>query len=214
MSTHVIATNIHNFGYYIYIGISVVTYINISKYLLNNKRTSISYIKYGAALMILAAIGCIAFLLFADWKTLFTNDVAVMSLLTALLPFLVCYMALDSLQVFVSAVSRSLGEHHSAFRHFVISFFVFGQPLCFFLKASRPEGGIKNIWISMLTANLIYVLWQGSILLKVDLKTAARKIEDELDEEESTRDSFMEVYYPELLLEYNIKSSHEASDQI
>ena len=176
ISTHVIATNVHNFGYYIYIGISVVTYINISKYLLNNRRTSVNYLKYGAAFMVIAAITCVSFLLFVNWKSLFTNDEGVMDHIAILTPFLVCYMVLDGIQVFLSSVSRSLGEHHSAFKHFVISFFAVGQPLCYLLRLVQPDQGLKNVWMSMIVSAVLYNVWQGSVLMKIDWKSAARRL--------------------------------------
>lgn len=79
-------------------------------------------------------------------------------------------MILDCIQAFISSVSRAVGEHHSAFRHFIISFFLIGQPLCLFLKFTVPQQGLINIWISMIICVLVYNLWQGKILLNIDLK--------------------------------------------
>jgi uncharacterized membrane protein len=70
----VIASNIHSFGYFAYIGISVVTYLNVSKYLLNDKKRSIKYLKYGASLLIGTSVLSLLFLMFAPWRTIFTSD--------------------------------------------------------------------------------------------------------------------------------------------
>lgn len=177
ISSHIIATNIHNFGYYFYIGISVVTYLNVSKYLLNNKKVSIQYIKYGAGFLTIAVFCSFIFLVFAPWTGIFTKDDGVIGHLTTLTPFLVVYMILDSVQTLISSVSRAVGEHYTAFKHFIISFFFVGQPLCFFLKFALPGQGLTNIWISMIMSIMVYNLWQGKLLWSIDLKEAARKME-------------------------------------
>ena len=60
----------------------------------------------------------------------------------------------------------------------------------------------------MIVSVLIYNIWQGSLLLRINLKEAARKIEEEMDEEESSRESFIEVHYPEYVREHSTKTYH------
>lgn len=138
ISTHIIASSIHNIGYVIYIGIGVAAHLNISKYLLNNKKTSIKYMKCGAAFLISAAILFYIFLIFVPWRGVFTNNSEVVEHLLYLTPFIVIYMIVDCVQVFVSAVSRSLGEHPAAFRKYLICVLLIGQPLCVLLKGCMP----------------------------------------------------------------------------
>lgn len=159
----------------------MVTYLNVSKHLLNNKKLSVSYLKYGAIFMGFMALGSLLFLVFVPWKGVFTNESGVIEHLIILTPFLIAFMILDCIQAFVSSISRSLGEHSSAFKHYMISFFLIGQPICFFLKSFVPSNGIINIWLSMIISVLIYNIWQGSFLLRINLKEAARRIEDEMD---------------------------------
>ena len=109
VSTHIIAVNVHNFGYFVYIGVSMVTYLNVSKHLLNNKRLSVRYIKYGGVLMAGTAVVSFLFLAFAPWRPVFTNDPGVIQHLITLTPFLIVFMILDCIQAFISSLSRSLG---------------------------------------------------------------------------------------------------------
>lgn len=41
ISTHIIGTNMHNIGYFIFTGVSVVTYLKVAKYLVQYRRKSI-----------------------------------------------------------------------------------------------------------------------------------------------------------------------------
>jgi Na+-driven multidrug efflux pump len=89
------------------------------------------------------------------------------------------FTTLDCLQVFLSSISRAVGKHKEAFSHFVVSYFLIGEPFCFLLKWIAPGYGLKNVWISMILSVLLYNIWQGRTLLKVDLEVASKLIAQE-----------------------------------
>lgn len=175
------------------------------RHLLNNKRLSIGYVKYGGALLVVWGIVWFLGLVLVPWQGVFSKDEDVISVLNTTTPFLIAFTVLSSIQSFVSSLSRTLGEHLSSSKHYLISL-IAGQSLCFLLKSMTLVNGINNIWISLIVSVLIYNLWQGILLLRLDLKESAIKIEDEIDEEDSRRESFIEVHFPEFMREHSTKS--------
>jgi hypothetical protein len=93
--------------------------------------------------------------------------------------------------------------------HFLISYFLIGEPLCFILKWAFPEMGVRNVWISMVVGVLLYDIWQGRTLMKVDLEVAAKIIAQEAREQEEENRHFMEAFYPEFVSEKSYKSCQE-----
>jgi len=77
ISSHIIATNMHNIGYFIFTGISVVTYLKVSKHIINHHRKSIESIKNGAIILLVIAVLFLFAILYAPWRHMFTNEDAV-----------------------------------------------------------------------------------------------------------------------------------------
>jgi Na+-driven multidrug efflux pump len=73
ISSHIIATNMHNIGYFIFTGISVVTYLKVSKYIINHHRKSIEYVKSGAIILLVIAVVFLFAVVYAPWRHMFTN---------------------------------------------------------------------------------------------------------------------------------------------
>lgn len=176
ISSHIIATNMHNIGYFIFTGISVVTYLKVGKYIVNYRRRCVEYIKNGALILLVVLLVFLLGMIYAPWRQTFTSEASVTDCLTGLTPLIVMFTSLDCLQVFLSSISRAVGKHKEAFQHFVISYFLIGEPFCFLLKWLYPENGLKNIWISMVLSVLLYNIWQGRTLWNVDLEVAAKII--------------------------------------
>lgn len=63
--------------------------------------------------------------------------------------------------------------------------------MCFILKWIVPDNGLKNVWISMILSVLLYNIWQGRTLWKVDLEVAAKVIEQEAREQEEENHHFV-----------------------
>jgi Na+-driven multidrug efflux pump len=69
----------------------------------------LKYAKYGAGLLIGAAVLSLLFLMFAPWRSIFTSDEKVEQDLLSLTPFLIVFMILDCVQAFISSISRAVG---------------------------------------------------------------------------------------------------------
>lgn len=111
ISSHIIATNMHNIGYFVFTGISVVTYLKVGKSLITYRRRAIEHVKNGAIILLVVLLSFLLIMLYAPWRHFFTNEVTVTQCLTSLTPYVVLFTSLDCLQVFLSAISRAVGKH-------------------------------------------------------------------------------------------------------
>lgn len=138
ISSHIIATNMHNIGYFIFTGISVITYLKVGKYIVNYRRKSMEYVKNGALILLIVLLVFLMGMIYAPWRHMFTSEGSVAECLTGLTPLIIAFTSLDCLQVFLSSISRAIGKHKEAFQHFIISYFLIGEPFCFLLKWLAP----------------------------------------------------------------------------
>ena len=73
IEAHIIATNVHNIGYFLLCGVSIVSYINVSSFILDNERKSKQFIRKGACTTLALTLIYILFLWKAPWSTFFTE---------------------------------------------------------------------------------------------------------------------------------------------
>lgn len=106
-----------------------------------------------------------------------TDIPEVVVILDGLIGYQVIFLLLDAIQIFLSTISRSMGQHKAAIKHFLISYFIIGQVLCSLLKLWIPTLQVKAVWLSMVVSVLTYDIWQLHTLSHSSIKDARKIIE-------------------------------------
>jgi len=119
---------------------------------------------------------------------LFSHHESVVEVTYQLLPYAMVFVCLDALQNLLGAVIKGIGKFDLAIKINVLSYYVVGIPMAYFL-AFKAGGEIYGLWLGLISGICCVVVCYLYILARLDIDKEAQKLTTVL--EEDLRKSFI-----------------------
>jgi len=114
---------------------------------------------------------------------LFSHDENVVEVTYQLLPYAMVFVCLDALQNLLGAVIKGIGKFDLAIKINVLSYYVVGIPMAYFL-AFKAGGEIYGLWLGLISGICCVVVCYLYIVARLDIDKEAQKLTTVLEEED------------------------------